>query len=1227
MVHTEWEARASSTGETYNGRLRRQVAVWMLAATLLGATRSHAQDALFTLTTQVSGLGQVEVSPATNRFVAGTVATLRAIPEPGFRFVGWAGDAGGEADLVAVTMDGSKLVTASFDLASGPFRQAWAARHDGPVGADDEPLALAVDNSGHALVTGATISTNYGAFSGHWGTSTSKNFSLFKYRPDGGLAWAREWDYDGAEDFGQHVSVDDQGRIAVSGKISGSSRPNFTGTYAYAPDGTRLWWFMRGFGGGANWAAADAGALASTPAGRVYEASSTIEAMGTEYSYLAVFDPAGNGLWSVDLQRAFVKDPLWLYMAPCRSTSLALGADGSSALTGWVAQGESGRDWTVLKCSDTGALWAYTQALPGDQEGRAVALDGEGNVLIAGTETGANGLECVVLRFSPEGAVLWTNRLERAGTGDNLPASIRTDAAGNIYLLATFFNARQDSDLTLLKYSPAGTLLWRVDHDGPGHGNDRAAGLELDSLGSLYVAGSCVSSRGDRDLVTLKYSWGGTLQQEFTFDGSDHGDDEARAVAVDVFGQAYVAGFTTTPNRGRDWVTLKYAPVPEALPPVVVESPRDMWLPNGAPTLFLVQCTGTEPLSYQWSFQGAPTGDNQPALQIPQASLPHEGDYQVVVSNPYGAATSHVARLTVIAPPVLEGPETNVTLKVGDELLLTVQASGRPPMTNQWQLNGTRVWGAVDRTLRIPMVQVSDAGDYRLIVSNADGRATSAVARVTVALPPSITRQPQDLNVDFGATAVFSTTATGGSLSYLWYHNGIALPWATNAQLSLSPADLSLEGSYLVRISNIAGVCDSQVVVLRLAPQVVAPPRTQQVALGGKALFGVAVRGSQPLRCQWQRNGVQIPGATNTWIDLGTVDAADAGTYSVIVTGPGGTVTSPGALLMLDGGVGAPAILGQTRDQDVLLGADVTFAVTVTGQEPLAYQWSLNGTPLAGETGATLVLPQVQVNQAGAYQVTIGNADGTVCSLPVWLTVQTRPVPPQILNQPSDVVTLAGSDVRFEIEASGTAPLAYQWRHDSLPLAQGTARTLLLANVQATDLGAYDVVVANGVGAVTSKVATLSFYVPVEIIRQPANQAAVPGGPAGFTVELSGPGPFTYQWQFNGTDLPGATQPTLAWEAVSWLNAGTYRVTVTHPRGSVTSDPVVLTVLGLNWYAGLSIGGPVGARYRVEYANALGDTNLWIAVTNIVLPASPFLWVDPDSPAATKRFYRAIREP
>ncbi len=167
----------------------------------------------------------------------------------------------------------------------------------------------------------------------------------------------------------------------------------------------------------------------------------------------------------------------------------------------------------------------------------------------------------------------------------------------------------------------------------------------------------------------------------------------------------------------------------------------------------------------------------------------------------------------------------------------------------------------------------------------------------------------------------------------------------------------------------------------------------------------------------------------------------------------------------------------------------------------------------------------------------------------------------------------------------------------------------------------------SGVAAIAAaSLNTVALIGPI-IITQPVGQNFALGGAVTLIVSATGTG-LSYQWQFNGTNIVGATGTTLALSNLAATNAGAYRVVVSNAAGSVPSqDANLLYFGGLKFYAGTTLAGPIGQQFRVDYADVLGGVTNWLKLSDITLPYSPYLVIDPGSPGRTNRFYRAVPLP
>src|SRR6266849_6462041 len=114
----------------------------------------------------------------------------------------------------------------------------------------------------------------------------------------------------------------------------------------------------------------------------------------------------------------------------------------------------------------------------------------------------------------------------------------------------------------------------------------------------------------------------------------------------------------------------------------------------------------------------------------------------------------------------------------------------------QWRFNGGAISSATSSNYSITSAQPSNAGNYEVIVANSSGSVTSAVATLTVRIPPSITMQPASLIVTQGNNATFMVTAAGDTpLMYQWRFNGGAISSATSSNDSITSAQPSNAGN------------------------------------------------------------------------------------------------------------------------------------------------------------------------------------------------------------------------------------------------------------------------------------------------------------------------------------------------------------------------------------------------------------------------------------------------
>lgn len=332
------------------------------------------------------------------------------------------------------------------------------------------------------------------------------------------------------------------------------------------------------------------------------------------------------------------------------------------------------------------------------------------------------------------------------------------------------------------------------------------------------------------------------------------------------------------------------------------------------------------------------------------------------------------------------------------------------------------------------------------------------------------------------------------------------------------------------------------------APQVTQQPADQAVALSKPATFSVSATGDAPLSYQWQRNGVNISGATSSSYTITSVTSTDSGAqFRCVVTNSYGTITSNSATVRI-----IPSITSQPSNATVALGQTATFSVAANGDSPLSYQWRKNGVAISGANSASYTTPPVTASDNSAlFDCVVTNAYGGATSNSASLSVTVS-------------VTLS------------TAPAGFQVTYDSQAVSSpasftsviGTSHSIGVTSPQTVNGTTYVFSSWSDGGAATHNISTPSSnttytatfnLVTPQIVQQPMNQTVAVGQPATFSVSATGGTPLSYQWQRNGVNIAGATSSSYTIGAVATSDSGAqFRCIVTNSYGSATSSVATL---------------------------------------------------------------------
>ncbi len=203
---------------------------------------------------------------------------------------------------------------------------------------------------------------------------------------------------------------------------------------------------------------------------------------------------------------------------------------------------------------------------------------------------------------------------------------------------------------------------------------------------------------------------------------------------------------------------------------------------------------------------------------------------------------------------------------------------------------------------------------------------------------------------------------------------------------------VSPDGSIWLANGSVGTATDPATLLFRLSGlvtplSILLQPQPQAVLPGGEARLQISASGTSAIRYQWQLNGQDLPGETNSVLVLRNVQAPNVGDYSVRITNASGSLTSQPARVSL---IVPPVIAANPTSLVLSEGESAQLSVTAVGVQ-LRYQWLASATNLPGQTNATLILSNVGPARAGPYFVRVTNPAGTNDSLVAKIRIRPQP--------------------------------------------------------------------------------------------------------------------------------------------------------------------------------------------------------------------------------------------
>ncbi|MGC8887971.1 MAG: immunoglobulin domain-containing protein, partial [Verrucomicrobiia bacterium] len=408
---------------------------------------------------------------------------------------------------------------------------------------------------------------------------------------------------------------------------------------------------------------------------------------------------------------------------------------------------------------------------------------------------------------------------------------------------------------------------------------------------------------------------------------------------------------------------------------------------------------------------------------------------------------------------------------------------------------------------------------------------------------PSIITQPASLTVYETQPASFSVAATGDApLSYQWYYNGGEIDYATNSTYTITLVRPSHAGSYFVVVSNPSGSVTSQVATLTVNPIPNCQPSSYS--------FGTVVLSTRLLAA-----GINA----KVYDSDGVTPLQGIGYSAQLYGGPAGTPEDqlqPACPMTVfrTGTAAGYVIQTDVYIPGVMPGENATLQLRVWDNQTTTIQSYEAALAARVKTGKSA---PITINGLGGDP---GTGMPPIFS-PYLTNIQSFiiGIAPQIAVHPQSQAVATGAAVTLSVIADGEPAPAYQWRKNGIDLQGANSATLLIPSFQPEDAGAYDVVVSNPLGSVTSQVATLSLLIPPSIEQGLADVVVDEGDNVQFEVIASGAQPLSYFWYKDNVLIGGATTPSLQLQSVQESAQGIYRVVVSNLAG-VAQSLATLTV-------------------------------------------------------------------
>jgi len=532
----------------------------------------------------------------------------------------------------------------------------------------------------------------------------------------------------------------------------------------------------------------------------------------------------------------------------------------------------------------------------------------------------------------------------------------------------------------------------------------------------------------------------------------------------------------------------------------------------GSTTNFTDFTTGSNSeTQYQWDINNDGTIEDTTSGNFSYL-FPAAGNYSVKLTTINGVASAHqssiIKNVVVLyngIPPAVQPVSPVSPVCEGSGVSFSISVTGDAPFIYQWQLNGVDIAGANTDIYSLASAQLTDAGNYTCVVTNAYGSDVSDSIALVVNSVPIVTVVGTNIACNGLCDGIATLSASGGTApySYMWSIGAIS-----------NPISGLCAGIYCCTITDANG-CTATICVTITEPDAIVVTISQTNVMINGQCTGIAIASAvggiaPPYSYLWS-NGAY--GDTITDLCADVVYSVTVADVNLCTATNSVTITQPNELII------------STSQTNVSCNGlcDGTVIITLSGGVPAyLYTWSPVGTN-----------PSAMC--AGTYGLTVTDSNGATATASITIT---EPEALSVSVSQTNVTCFGNYDGTATVSVTGgSPPYFYQWNTGAI----GISITNLC-------VGVYCCTIVDANGCTITSCVTITQ--PNELIVTATQTTSITcNGNCDASVTIianGGTPPYTYLWSTGGDWW---------WD----LCAGIYYCTVTDANGCIAIIPVVVS--------------------------------------------------------------------